>query len=266
MQTSTRRTDLAMVMVVMIAPGAGLLYGCSSTGGGAGGASGGGGGAAGAAGAGSCDRDLTGTWDLYATSLASGPVDGVMVVSASGFDVTTSGGHLVYNAQGTKSATWTTSGPPRAITVQNTPGTVNGGSIPVAVGGHWTLASGFETCILNVASNQVTGRCSARPGEDTVSGRDWPYSTVPTPQNGLNYLVARASTSTSQFGDFGGVWIAGSDSGSGQGCTITLQGNTITTDCHAGNDFNGIMHLTIGSDCVASGTTPSGLEVSARRR
>jgi hypothetical protein len=257
-----------MAAVMVIAVGVGLLYGCSSTRGEAVGAGGSGGtaGAAGATGAGSCDKDLTGTWDLYATSLASGSADGVLIVSASGFDVTTSAGRLVYNAQGTKSATWTTSGPPRAITVQNTPGTLNSGSVPLAVGGSWTLASGYETCVLNLASNRVTGRCSARPGEHTVSGADWPYSTVPSPENDLTYLVQQTSTSTSQFGDFGGVWTAGSNSGSGQGCTITLQGNTITTDCRAGNDFNGIMHLTIGADCVASGTTPSGLEVSARRR
>lgn len=264
-QTLMWRAELVMVIVLGVGP----LYGCSSTGGGAGGSGGGVagiGGAAGAAGAGSCATDLTGTWDLYATSLASGAADGVLIISASGFDVATSGGHLVYNAQGTKSATWTTTNGPRAITVQNTPATVNGGSIPVAVGGTWTLASGFETCVLNLASDRATGSCSARPGEQTVGGTDWPYATVPSPENGLNYVIARASTAASQFGDFGGVWMAGSDSGSGQGCTITLKGNTITTDCHATNQFNGIMRLTIGADCTASGTTPSGLEVSARRR
>jgi len=259
-----RRSDL----VVAIALGVGVLGGCSSTQGtpGAAGA-GGSGGSAGAAGAGSCDKDLTGAWDLYATSLASGSVDGVLLVSASGFDATTSGGHLVYNAQGTKSATWARSGGgARSITVQNTSGAVNGGSIPLALGGSWTLTSISETCTLNVASGSVTGNCHGRAGDHNVGAGDWPYGTIPSPENGFNYLVSRTSTLTSQFGDFGGVWTAGSDSGSGQGCSITLEGNSITTNCQASNEFNGVMHLTIGGDCVASGTTPSGLEVSARRR
>ena len=224
------------------------------------------GGLGGAGGAGSCDNDLTGTWDLYASSLTSGSVNGVLVVSSAGFDVTTSGGHLVYTAQGSKSATWTTSAGTRPIAVQNNPVDVYGGSIPLAFGGHWMLTSGGETCTLDVASGSVAGTCQGPAGHRTVAGVDWPYATVPTPENGLHYLVSRTSTLASQFGDYGGVWTAGSDTGSGQGCSITLQGNTITTNCHASNDFNGVMHLTIGSDCVASGTTPSGLEVSARRR
>ena len=263
-----RRTELVVASALWV----GLVYGCSSTqgaadaGGGPGGA-GGGGGSAGAAGAGSCDKDLTGTWDLYATSLASGSVGGVLTVTATGFDVATSGGHLVYNAQGTRSATWTTNtAAARSITVQNAAGAVNGGSIPLAVGGNWTLTAGFEACTLNVAASSVRGGCHGRAGDHNVGADDWPYGTIPSPENGFNYLASRTSTATSQFGDFGGVWMAGSDSGSGQGCTITLEGNTITTNCRASNDFNGVMHLTIGGDCVASGTTPSGLEVSARRR
>jgi hypothetical protein len=245
---------------------AGLIGGCSSTSVPSGTGGGGGGGLGGAGGPRNCDGDLTGTWDLYASSLTSGSVGGVLVVSSAGFDVTTSGGHLVYTAQGSPSATWTTSAGTRPIAVQNNPVDVNGGSIPVAFGGHWMLASGVETCTLDVVSGSAAGTCQAAPGDRVASGRDWPYATVPNLENGLHYLVSRTSTLASQFGDYGGVWTARSDTGSGQGCSITLDGNTITTSCHASNDFNGVMHLTIGSDCVASGTTPSGLEVSARRR
>jgi hypothetical protein len=245
--------------------GVALICGCTNTTfpPGTGGA-GGGGGLGGAVGTGSCAGDLTGVWDLYASSLTSGPASGVLTVSSAGFDVITGGGHLVY--KGSTSATWTTSAGARLIAVQDTPVGVNGGSIPFAFGGHWVLTSGGETCTLDVMSGRVTGVCQGPAGHRNVAANDWPNATVPSPENGLHYLASRTSALASQFGDYGGVWTAGSDSGSGQGCAIRLEGNTVTTDCHASNNFNGVMRLTIGSDCVASGTTPSGLEVSARRR
>jgi hypothetical protein len=94
-----------------------ICSGCSSTSVPSGTGGGSGGGLGGAGGAGSCDKDLTGTWDLYATSLTSGSVGGVLVVSSAGFDVTTSGGHLVYTGQGSPSATWRTSAGTRPIAV-----------------------------------------------------------------------------------------------------------------------------------------------------
>jgi hypothetical protein len=163
------------------------------------------------------------------------------------------------------SATYKTSSGTRLITVQNTPATVNSGSFPVALGGHWTLASNHETCTLDVAAGTVKAICNGRPDEFNVAADDWP-NIIPSPENGRNYLFSRTSTSTSQFGDFGGQWTARSDTGSGQGCVFQVQGSTFTSTCVASNDFNGVMRLTIGSDCVASGTTPSGLEVSGRRR
>jgi hypothetical protein len=255
-------------LALRVLVGATLICGCSSTNSpsGSGGRDGGGSGGAGGGGRGSCDSDLTGTWDLFSSSLTAGSVAGVLIVSAAGFDVTTAAGHLVYTAVGAKSATWTTTSGARQIGVQNAPVAVNGGSIPLAVGGHWTLASGGETCTLDVASGSVMGSCQGPAGHRNVAADDWPFGTVPSPENGLHYTVSRSSTLASQFGDYGGVWSARSDSGSGQGCAIKLEGNTVATDCHASNEFNGVLNLTIGSDCVASGTTPGGLEVSARRR
>ena len=218
-----------------------------------------------------CDQDLSGTWDLFASSVGSGIVQGTLVVSKDGFSLTTTASQLAYNGQGTKTATWkhtdyyygTTT---RLITVQNTPAAANAGSVLIALGGHWVLQSGSETCTLDVATDKITSSCSGRPTDHNVGGSDWPWI-LPSPENGLHYTIARGSAQVSQFGDFGGSWTARSDSpGSTQGCSINLAGNGATTSCRANNSFNGAMHLTVGADCVGSGVTPTGQEVSARRR
>jgi len=146
----------------------------SGNGGGSGGSTGaaGGGGAAGAlGGTGGCDKDLTGTWDLLATSVGGGPSSGIMILGVEGFTVATNGGQLIYTATGTKSATWATSGSRRTIGVQNTPASLNGGSIPVVLGGHWVLSTAFETCTLDVAAGTIRGRCNGRPGDYSVARR-----------------------------------------------------------------------------------------------
>jgi hypothetical protein len=263
------RTVLAFVLVALVAQSCGSGAGSSGNGGGSGGSTGaaGGGGAAGAlGGTGGCDKDLTGTWDLLATSVGGGPSSGIMILGVEGFTVATNGGQLIYTATGTKSATWATSGSRRTIGVQNTPASLNGGSIPVVLGGHWVLSTAFETCTLDVAAGTIRGRCNGRPGDYSVGGDDWPYTSIPNLENGTTYSITRTSTAASQFGDLGGVWIANSSTGSGQYCTITLQGNTLTANCQTQTEFSGITNLTIGSNCVASGTTPSGVELSARKR
>ena len=249
------RTVLAFVLVALVSQGCGS----GTDAGGSGGASGAPGGTSG------CDKDLTGTWDLFTTSVGTGPADGTMILGASGFTVTTNGGQLTYGATGAKSATYATAGSRRAIGVQSTPASLNSGSIPVALGGQWLLSATYESCALDVAAGAVSGKCNGRPREFSVGGDDWPY-TIPNLQNGITYSITRTTTATSQFGDLGGTWRATSSTGSGQYCNVTIAGNTMTADCQTHTEFSGITELTIGSDCVASGTTPSGLELSARKR
>ena len=104
-----------------------------------------------------CDQDLSGTWDLFASSLGTGIVRGTLIVSKDGFSLTANDCQLTYNAKGSKSVTWkytsysgTTT---RLITVQNTPAAANTGSVPLAVGGHWVLQSNTETCTVDVAAD-----------------------------------------------------------------------------------------------------------------
>jgi hypothetical protein len=217
-----------------------------------------------------CDKDLSGTWDLFASSTGTGIVRGTLVVSKDGFSFTAGSTQLTYTGAGTQSATWKYSGyygpTTRLISVQNTAAAVDSGSLPLALGGQWTLASNSETCVLNVTPSQVTGKCTGRAGDYNVGGDDWPFELMDSPENRVSYTTSRSATATSQFGELGGTWSAHSDTGSGQGCTFKLENNTATSTCRASNSFNGNLHLTIGADCVASGVTPSGAEVSARRR
>jgi hypothetical protein len=217
-----------------------------------------------------CDKDLSGTWDLFASSTGTGILRGTLVVAKDGFSFTAGGTQLLYTGTGTKSATWKYDGyygpTTRLISVQNTPATVDSGSFPLALGGQWILTSASETCSLNVAPGQVTGKCTGRASDYNVGGDDWPWELLASPENRVTYTIARSAAAASQFGEFGGTWAAKSDTGSGQGCTFKLEDNTATSSCRASNSFNGNLRLTIGADCVASGVTPSGAEVSARRR
>ena len=229
-----------------------------------------GGGSGGATATAGCDQDLSGTWDLFASSTGTGIIRGTLVVSKDGFSFTANSAQLVYTGTGSKSATWKYSGyygpTTRLISVQNTPATLDSGSFPLALGGQWILTSSSETCTLNVTPGSVTGKCTGRASDYNVGGDDWPWDLMDSPQNRVSYTISRSATAASQFGEFGGTWSAHSDTGSGQGCTFKLENNTATSTCRASNSFNGNLHLTIGADCVASGITPGGAEVSARRR
>ena len=126
-----------------------------------------------------CDKDLSGTWDLFASSTGTGVIRGTLVVSKDGFSFTASSSQLVYTGTGTKSATWKYNGnygpTTRLISVQNTPAMVDSGSLPLALGGQWTLTSNSETGVLNVAPGSVTGKCTGRATDHNVGGDDWPF-------------------------------------------------------------------------------------------
>jgi hypothetical protein len=229
------------------------------------------GGSAGSGGPVGCDKDLSGTWDFFASATGTGVLRGTLVISKEGFSFTNSSAQLVYSGQGSKSATWKHDGwdgwTTRLISVQSTPAAVDFGSFPLALGGQWILTSNSETCTLNIVAGKVTGKCTGRAEDYNVGSEDdWPFEVMDSPQNRVTYTISRTATALSQFGEFGGTWSARSDLNSGQGCTFKLENNTATSDCHSSNSFNGSLRLTIGADCVASGVTPSGAEVSARRR
>jgi hypothetical protein len=177
---------------------------------------------------------------------------------------------LSYDAQPTQRASWQygAGAPIHHITITNAPASLNSGSIPLALGGAWTFASGDEQCTANVAAALLTGGCQGP--SDYAGGSDWPF-VVPNPNNGRMYTATRISASASQFGDLGGQWKTSASGGDGGSCTVTFAGNQVTTHCSGIVPVNGTMQLTIGSDCVASGMTGDGASgfgfaISGQRR
>ncbi len=252
--------------------GAGGMVGGSGGGGNAAGGSG----SAGTGGAGparGCDTDLTGTWDLISTSAYEAPGSGTLVIGADTLTVTinhrsTSGldfYRLAYSTQGSRTLSWQgTSEPAISIDVQNTPVALDEGSIPLALGGSWVFSANmvrFSVSVGAVASSLIVDRLST----GTMVGGTWPPR-LPRPRLAETYSVSRLSPLASQFGFFGGQWQAVNDKDD-KNCSITVENNSVQFDCQTGNAFNGITHLTVGSDCVVSGSTiNSGYELSARRR
>jgi hypothetical protein len=211
-------------------------------------------------GGGACSTDLSGTWDVIATRPGGGTTSWVMTIGASTFSMSSGSGSVAYSDGATKQLTWTT---PRSVTpvnVTNSPVPLNAGSLPLALGGDWSLSANQETCSLTVAATGATGSCDG-PGYYVGSG-NWPYP-LPSPIHGRIYSANRVSTLASQLGELGGQWqLANGGSGT---CTATVEGNRVTATCINAQPLTGTLELTLGSDCVASGSS-GGYELSAARR
>lgn len=238
--------------------------------GGAGSTSVGTGGAAGSS-TGGCETDLTGTWDLVATSENGNPSPGVLAIGADTLSVTVaterwwastpSTKQLAYSASGSKTLTWTrTDDPAVPIKVQNTPATLDAGSIPLALGGQWVFSANRMSCSAAIGTIS-TIQCQNNP-TGTLVGGTWP---IPKPRLGTTYTVTRSSQLASQFGFLGGQWQTRSSS-SAETCTMKAEGAAVSISCVTSNSLSGSLQLTFGSGCVASGVTSTGWELSARRR
>jgi len=216
--------------------------------------------------AGPCSSNLAGTWDLIAAAPGAGFHSGVLVLDRDAFSLTVAGKQLTYSLTDRR-AIWQGGRGPHVVTIQNTPGAVTAGALPLSVGGFWTFDGQTEHCELVVAPGAVGGKCSTRSptGDSLVGGSDWPGS-VPSPRNGRSYQATQTAVLPSRFGGLGGRWEASADQGSPARCQATIDGNETTFVCHEAGFFDGTTRLTIGDDCIASGTSSGGFELSARRR
>jgi hypothetical protein len=234
--------------------------------GGAGGSSAAGAGGSSAAGAagGPCEKDLSGTWDLIASRRGGAPRSGIMSIGANSFEIQIGEDRLSYNGL-QKQAVWQSYAYAIPITAINTPAAFDSGSQPLKLGGDWSFTSvdGRQECTLSVAANLIAARCRAAISE--VGGSDWPGA-VARPRNGQPYSVIRGGALPSQFGDFGGMWLARPDGDPGPSCAVTVEGNKFTAICMTQTGLNGTTEVTVGADCVASGTSGQGYELSGRRR
>ncbi len=219
------------------------------------------GGAGGTTGAGGCASNLSGTWDVMATRPGSGTFAWVLTINSATFSMSASGSTLLYTTGAGTQLTWTRPNNVVPIAVTHSPAALNSGSIPLALGGNWSFAANAETCTVNVAAATATGSC---PGPGTYVGNagNWPYP-LPSPRHDRTYSATRVSQLPSQLGDFGGQWQL--SNGAGANCTATLEGNRITATCTNAHPLTGSLQLTMGNDCVASGTSGR-YELSAQRR
>jgi hypothetical protein len=226
-------------------------------------------GAAGVAGSRGCDQDMSGTWDLIA-SRSGDPSPGLLVISRDTFTLTfrnnasAPASVLTYSGPA-KAVDWSsmTYGVHHPITVQNTPGPMSLGVFPVSAGGSWLFTSreGGQ-CAGTVSPGAIDVTCTT-PSSSTVGGADWPNS-IPGPRSGQSYGLRRSQARASWFGDAGGDWQSTpSNDGS---CTAKFQDNTVLLNCATSGRLNGDVQLTVSADCVASGSTSGGYELSARRR
>jgi hypothetical protein len=206
--------------------------------------------------------DLTGTWDLFATSPAGTPSTGTLVVARDTLSLDLGTIQLSYAAHGgTLTVTYTRDGNTSSITTQRAPAAVDLGIMPLDLGGAWTFASetSIESCSASLAPSSWTGSCA-----EYVAG--WPGA-VPRPAPHVTYTATRTQQLSSAFGDLGGVWEATDGQGGPGHCTMTVQGSTFATSCSSGTgSLTGTMQLTFSGNDTASGTTSGGAELSAHKQ
>jgi hypothetical protein len=198
-------------------------------------------------GSGGLPSTLTGTWDLSASSGV-----GALTLSSSRLQVSMGGAVFDLQLGSAPTLAWTDKSGTLAITTTQIPATLDFGVWPFGLGGDWTFAAKGATCAGSIRADSATGSCAN-------AGRP------PSPLPSLNRHVTahRTATADSIFGALGGTWSITDDS-SGS-CSVNFVGATLTASCKGGNSSVGGITVTF-SEGLASGTTDSGAEFTARRR
>lgn len=216
----------------------------------------------------SCDEDVSGVWDLVAARYGN-VYPGVIQISPDAFAMSLTDDHgqiwtMTYARN--DRVTWTRPDrTPHLISASNTtPGPEDLGIIPMQVGGSWTFQSATEKCSATVTTDSFAATCTASNGTSEVGGPDWPMA-LPRPTAGQPYSFTRTSTLASSFGVIGGTWQS-SLSGGGGSCQMRFEGNSAKLSCNNVSRLGDSVQLTLGADCVGSGLTSNGYELSAHRR
>ena len=187
-----------------------------------------------------------------------------MTIGATTFSMSRSSGTLLYTDGATKQLTLDQVEPTSfPSNVTNVPAALNSGSVPLALGGNWSFSSNGETCTVNVSAAAATGSCQGPGGPGKLRGHRQLAVSASQSDARRTTAATRVSQLASQLGDLGGQWQL--TNGAGATCTATVEGNRITATCTNAHPLTGSLQLTLGSDCVASGTSGT-YELSAHRR
>ncbi len=220
-------------------------------------------GTGGTGGTGSTSSDLSGNWDLIASSNGRTST-GSVVLSSTQLVVTIGSDVLSYKVNGSAlTATWTDGNGFSSIPLTRKPNatSVSYGAIPLALDGTWSFGDDGQGSPQIIAPI-VTGGVSAAI-LDYVSLPD----PLPQPEPGEVYLGLRTSPSDSIFGDLGGEWTL-SAADESPGCVVSFEGSTFIASCDDDeSDLRGDVQLTFDSTLsTASGTSSGNVELSAKRR
>jgi hypothetical protein len=206
-------------------------------------------------------NDVTGIWDLVATSPGGNVTNGVLSIARNALTVSVGNGDLDY-AGSTNTVTWTMDTTTSHLDVQRTPAPLDPGILAIDVGGTSTFstagAPGGVTCSASLSPTSWTGSCS--PGYVA----NWPAGAVPFPQYGVTYVATRTQALASVFGDMGGTWTARGN-GPGQ-CTVTFEGSSFSASCANEEPWSASIQLTFSGTDTASGMTSDGIELAAHKR
>jgi hypothetical protein len=188
---------------------------------------------------------LVGTWEL-AGAVGSAP-QGTLLLTSSRLSINLGGDGFDLKVDGTPTFSWVDHGASPSITATHTNGSFNGGALPLGIGGDWTFSGTTGgSCSASLQSASFVGDCA---GVGYGSPIDLNRHAIAT----------RIKQLDSAFGDLGGTWTV-SDSNGGS-LMATLQGATVRATLSSGGGIT----VTFG-DGMASGTTDSGAEFSARRQ
>jgi hypothetical protein len=206
--------------------------------------------------------DLTGTWDLIATSPAGQPQSGTMILTHDTLTLDFGSTQLSIDAStASPGVTWTHDGRGGTIVTRLTPTAMSLGVVPLDVGGDWTFTStgDAQRCVASLSPSAWSGYCDSYV-------YDWP-SEVTEPVPGVHYTATRTQQLDSVFGDLGGTWTATDGRGGPGTCTVTFQGSSFSSTCSGGaGALDGSVSLTFDGTSSASGTTNHGYELSAHKQ
>jgi hypothetical protein len=197
-------------------------------------------------------QSITGTWDIIAAGSSGRQDTATLTIDANTFTFGSGERSLAFRVNGAAlSLTWTDGTKNVPINASHTLTPVDTGLEPLAAGGSWIFSSttSSENCTATLGADSFTATCARV--------HSTPFGTLDG-----TVTAQRSQKLPSIFGELGGTWHLTTSGGGG--VDATFSGSTFTASLF-GSSGDGSMTMKVCNG-MASGSTSSGLELSARRR